>query len=85
MLTSRATTTISLVDVVVENDMFTATLLETPATADYLRIGNQVTLLFKETEIALAKDLGGQISLRNRMPVIVQGYRTWRNFKCGRA
>ena len=62
----------SLVDVAVGRDIFTATLLETPATADYLLVGSEVTLLFKETEIALAKNLSGMISLRNRIPIIVQ-------------
>jgi molybdate transport system regulatory protein len=62
----------SLVDVAVGKDIFTATLLETPETADYLRIGSKVTLLFKETEIALAKNLSGMISLRNRISVRVQ-------------
>jgi molybdate transport system regulatory protein len=62
----------SLVDVAVGKDIFTATLLETPETADYLQIGNEVTLLFKETEIALAKNLSGMISLRNHISVSVQ-------------
>jgi molybdate transport system regulatory protein len=61
----------SLVDVVVGMNIFSATLLETPATADYLVVGSDVTLLFKETEIALAKNLSGLISLRNRIPVRV--------------
>jgi molybdate transport system regulatory protein len=62
----------SLVDVAVGQDIFTATLLETPETAAYLQIGNLVTLLFKETEIALAKNLSGMISLRNRISVSVK-------------
>lgn len=62
----------ALVDVVVGAHFFTATLLETPGTADYLRVGSNVTLLFKETEIALAKNLSGMISLRNRISVSVQ-------------
>lgn len=62
----------SLVDVVVGGDVFSATLLETPETAAYLRVGNPVTLLFKETEVALAKDLSGLISLRNRFAATVQ-------------
>jgi molybdate transport system regulatory protein len=63
----------SLVDVAVSGETFSATLLETPETAAYLRVGNPVTLLFKETEVALAKDLSGLISLRNRFVVTVQG------------
>lgn len=62
----------SLVDVAVGNDIFTATLLETPASAEYLRIGNNVTLLFKETEVSLAKNLSGLISLRNRIAVTIR-------------
>jgi molybdate transport system regulatory protein len=62
----------SLVDVTVGNDVFTATLLETPASADYLKVGKPVTLLFKETEVSLAKNLSGIISLRNRFPVTVR-------------
>lgn len=62
----------SLVDVAVGDDVFTATLLETPETADYLRVGADVALLFKETEVSLAKNLSGLISLRNRLPVVVR-------------
>lgn len=63
----------SLADVAVGGEVFSATLLETPETADYLKVGNPVTLLFKETEVALAKNLSGLISLRNRFAVKVQG------------
>lgn len=58
---------LSLVDVSIGNDTFTATLLETPASAPYLAVGNAVHLLFKETEVSLAKNLSGLISLRNRI------------------
>lgn len=61
----------SLVDVVVGDDIFTATLLETPDSAEYLRVGHNVTMLFKETEVSLAKNLSGLISLRNRIVVTV--------------
>lgn len=62
----------SLVDVAVGNDIFTATLLETPATEAKLKVGNPVTLLFKETEVSVAKNLSGLISLRNRAAVTVR-------------
>lgn len=62
----------SLVDVGIGDDMFTATLLETPETAPYLKTGEWVTLLFKETEVSLAKNLSGEISLRNRFPATVR-------------
>ena len=58
---------VSLVDVDVSGDILTATLLETPDDAPYLKVGNSVDVLFKETEVSLAKNLSGLISLRNRM------------------
>lgn len=62
----------SLVDVQVGDDFFTAIVLETPDSAAYLKIGTDVTLMFKETEVSLAKNLSGLISLRNRFPATVR-------------
>lgn len=56
---------ISLVDVAIAGDTFTAILLESPQSAPYLAIGKEVKVLFKETEVSLAKELSGRISLRN--------------------
>jgi molybdate transport system regulatory protein len=56
---------LSLVDVVAGQNTFTAMLMETPLNAPYLKVGNTVAILFKETEVSLAKNLSGQISLRN--------------------
>ena len=66
---------LSLVEVDVGATRFTAILLETPQDAAYLAAGRAVTLLFKETEVSLARDLRGQISLRNRFPVTVTAVR----------
>ena len=66
---------VSLVDVEVSGDSFTATLLETPEDAAYLQVGNTVEVLFKETEVSLAKGLSGLISLRNRMNTTVKQVR----------
>lgn len=63
---------VSLVDVDVSGDIFTATLLETPDDAPYLKVGNVVDVLFKETEVSLAKGLTGLISLRNRVQTTVK-------------
>lgn len=56
---------LSLVDVAAGPNTFTAMLMETPLNAPYLKVGNPVAVLFKETEVSLAKNLSGQISLRN--------------------
>ncbi len=66
---------LSLVDVAVRGDIFTALLAEAPAGAPYLTVGNAVLVLFKETEVSLAKDLSGQISLRNRIKCAVKHIR----------
>lgn len=62
---------LSLVDVEIGGDVFTAILLETPESSPYLKPGTVVALLFKETEVSLAKNLSGLISLRNRFGVTV--------------
>ena len=66
---------LSLVDVAVGSDTFTAMLLETPLSAPYLAVGNAVTVLFKETEVSLAKNLSGLLSLRNRVRATVKHIR----------
>ena len=66
---------LSLVDVVAGQDTFTAMLMETSQNAPYLKVGNTVAVLFKETEVSLAKNLSGQISLRNRLSGTVRQIR----------
>lgn len=66
---------LSLVDVRVGDDTFTSIVLETPDNTPYLKAGSAVALLFKATEVSLAKNLSGLISTRNRMAVVVQGIR----------
>jgi molybdopterin-binding protein len=63
---------LSLVDVDVDGDTFTAIIVETPDSAAYLKLAGEILLLFKETEVSLAKNLSGLISLRNRIPARVQ-------------
>ena len=58
---------ISIVDIDVAGDIFSSTIIETPETADYLRIGEEVFMLFKETEVSIGKALSGNLSLRNRL------------------
>ena len=66
---------VSLVDVAAGPHAFTALLLESPASAPYLAVGRAVTVLFKETEVSLAKSLAGELSLRNRIPAKVVSVR----------
>ena len=64
----------SMVDIDVDGDVFSSIVLETPATAGYLKLGKQITLLFKETEVSIGKNLSGWISLRNRFKATISGF-----------
>ncbi|MEX0273164.1 MAG: molybdopterin-binding protein [Flavobacteriaceae bacterium] len=44
-----------------------AIVLENPHTVAYLKKGNAISLLFKETEVVLGRGDMGQISLQNRI------------------
>lgn len=43
-------------------------VIETPKTASYLEKSRPVHVLFKETEVILAKDVKAEVSLENRIP-----------------
>ncbi len=59
---------IALIDVQVGSHRFTATLIGASEEASGWHSGRTATLLFKETEVSLAKNLSGLISMRNRIP-----------------
>lgn len=58
---------ILLVDVAVDGHGFSALLIKSATHPEWLQTGNTIDLVFKETEVTLAKDLSGIISMRNRM------------------
>jgi molybdate transport system regulatory protein len=59
--------TILLVDAEVDGQGFSALLIESVTHPEWLQVGKAVDLVFKETEVSLAKELQGKISMRNRM------------------
>ncbi len=59
--------TMSIVGIEVEGDIFSAIVIETPKTASYLKAGQPVGVVFKETEVSIGKNLSGMLSLRNRI------------------
>jgi len=63
---------ILLVDIDVDGHGFSAMLIESATHPEWLQKGNTVDIVFKETEVSLAKNLSGIISMRNRMKCIVQ-------------
>jgi molybdate transport system regulatory protein len=65
---------LSLVKIKVENTVLTSIVIDTPETAHYLKMGNNIKILFKETEVILAKKITGIISLQNKMDCIVSSF-----------
>lgn len=64
---------ISLVKLRTESNInFTSILLDTPETADYLKIGNSAKIIFKETEVIISKDLNPKISVQNQISCKIQ-------------
>ena len=63
---------ILLVDVDVDGQNFSAMLIESATRPEWLQEGYSIDLVFKETEVSLAKNLSGMISMRNRMKCIVK-------------
>jgi len=64
---------IALIDAAVGKQQLTAMLIESSHDTAQWQAGMPVTLLFKETEVALARHLSGMISMRNRIPCTVTG------------
>jgi len=58
---------ILLVEIDVKGQNFSALLIESAIRPDWLQKSNEIDLVFKETEVSLAKKMSGLISLRNRM------------------
>ena len=63
---------ISLVEVKTEIGNISSVIVETPKTAKYLKIGQEIYVLFKETEVSIGKNLSGMISMRNKIPCIIE-------------
>jgi molybdate transport system regulatory protein len=59
---------ISLVTLSAHGYEFCCVLIETPETVPYLQLGHRVWMIFKETELSVAVNWQGEISLRNRFP-----------------
>ena len=76
IISIESSATMSIFDIDVDGDILSAVVVETPQTAAYLKIGERVTLAFKETEVAIAKNLTGMISLRNRVKATIQNIQT---------
>jgi len=65
---------LSLVKVMVHDCAITSIVIETLESASYLRISNKIKIVFKETEVVLAKAFSGAISLQNKLDCTVHSF-----------
>lgn len=63
---------VALADVDVSGDTLSALVVETDLLSTHLQPGTPVLVLFQETEVSLAKNLSGLISMRNRLTTRVE-------------
>lgn len=63
---------ISLVDLDIKGETLSSLLIDTPQSTPYLRLGEELLVLFKETEVSIGKALSGQISCRNRLRTTIR-------------
>jgi molybdopterin-binding protein len=59
---------LSLVSIECASITLTSIIIETPETADYLKIGNAIDVVFKETELIISRKGEQLISLQNKIP-----------------
>ncbi len=58
---------LSIAEILVNLDILKAVLIETPESAPFLKKGETINVIFKETEVSIAKNFSGKISLQNRL------------------
>lgn len=56
-----------MVDVQVGDLSFTSIVIETPESAPYLKEGNAIEVMFKETEVSISRPAETRVSLQNKL------------------
>ena len=62
---------LTLINLKVKTSPITAIVIDTPETASYLKIGNIISVVFKETEVIIGKGNVDQISMQNKFVGVV--------------
>jgi len=63
---------LSIIEMDVNGDTLKTIIIETESTVGFLKKGTPINLMFKETEVSIAKDFSGKISLQNKMKCIIK-------------
>jgi molybdate transport system regulatory protein len=61
----------SILEMEVHGEILKAIVIETPEKAPFLQKGKDINIMFKETEVSIAKGFTGGISLQNKMSCTV--------------
>lgn len=67
---------LSLVSVNVNGQLLSAIVIDNPETAPYLKPGNSIKIIFKETEVIIGKGKTDNISLQNKFTGTVESIQT---------
>lgn len=62
---------LSLVEVNIDGIIFKSIIIDTPETAFYLKINNDVKIIFKEAEVVISKGNLENISLQNKVSGLI--------------
>lgn len=68
IVTIKVSGNLSLITVNANGIFFKTIVIETPITASWLTIGNEINVIFKETEVVIGKGLEHFVSLQNKVP-----------------
>ena len=63
----------SIVEMDVDGIILKSIIIETAVTVPFLKTGSPVNIMFKETEVSIAKNLSGKISFQNKLPCSING------------
>ena len=72
IISIRSHGNLSLVRIETGSVMLSVVIIETVQSAPYLKIGNEIKALFKETEVIVARSHVMDISVQNRIPCEVK-------------
>ncbi len=63
---------LSMVGIGYEDITLKTVIIEKPGSVPYLKIGNKINVLFKETEVVIGLNIDRQVSLQNRVPCTIK-------------
>ncbi len=62
----------SIVEIDSNGNTFKSIIIETADSAPFLKKGSDIKIMFKETEVSIAKNFSGMISMQNKMHCIIK-------------